>query len=410
MQQQADITIKNAAAILSAVNMKPSPKAVKDAAAALIERKDTKSLAKRGSESNRLFFRVISALTKPCESFDTQALLKLHGFIFDGIKSEAGKLRGTELTYEGAGFADSSLVAGSLKRLLGKMNEILASGSSSKEDFALKLTYFFSEMFLLCPFRFGSLIAQAVFFHNFALSRGFDVNYDACGGARLCDAVRVAFLTDEPSELYMCLNDAISRVATVSDTGETVVLEIAQRELKRSGKPKTLIRAGSKKEKKSDKPKALKKAEEKTDKKTKAETKKKAAKKSAAEPTSQAAKTVQSEEETEKEKISAIADLTELSSDTLKKAAKLKEKIEQLQRQLSELLTPPAPEVKAETAAAAEKEVAPVPKLEPIAAPKKEAAAEKPTKRNSKKADKIELSKIKTDGLSVPSAKQKDKP
>ena len=176
MQQQADITIKNAAAILSAVNMKPSPKAVKDAAAALIERKDTKSLAKRGSESNRLFFRVISALTKPCESFDTQALLKLHGFIFDGIKSEAGKLRGTELTYEGAGFADSSLVAGSLKRLLGKMNEILASGSSSKEDFALKLTYFFSEMFLLCPFRFGSLIAQAVFFHNFALSRGFDIN------------------------------------------------------------------------------------------------------------------------------------------------------------------------------------------------------------------------------------------
>ena len=222
--------------------------------------------------------------------------------------------------------------------------------------------------------------------------------------------MRVAFLTDEPSELYMCLNDAISRVATVSDTGETVVLEIAQRELKRSGKPKTLIRAGSKKEKKADKPKALKKAEEKTDKKTKAETKKKTAKKSAAEPTSQAAKTVQSEEESEKGKISAIADLTELSSDTLKKAAKLKEKIEQLQRQLSELLTPSAPEVKAETAAAAEKEVAPVPKLEPIAAPKKEAAAEKPTKRNSKKADKIELSKIKTDGLSVPSAKQKDKP
>lgn len=383
MQQQTDTLIKNAAAILAAINLKPSPKAEKEAFAALSEKRDFKAFLNKGNENNRLFFRVLSSLIKPCETFDTSSLLKLHAFLFDGIKPEAGKLRNTEMTCEGAGFADSSLISGSLKRLLSKMNEILATSSPSDEDFALKLTYFFSEMFLLCPFRFGSLAAQAVFFHNFALSRGFDLNYDACGGARLCEAVRVAFLTDEPSGLFMCLNDAVSRVATVS-TGETVVLEIAQRELKR-GKTKTLVKAGTGKDKKESKGKPAKKAAEKSERKPKPESRKK-------EPP-----TVGESREADKE-ASILVNLTELSSDTLKKAAKLKEKIEQLQKQLSMLLTP-AEEAKPEAEASAEKSEVAAFKSESKTAAKRVREIRVKDKAEEKRAEKTELVKINADGL-----------
>ncbi len=417
MQQQADILIKNASAVLAAVNIQPSPKAKKDAAAAYIEKRDFKNFAKKGNESNRLFFRVLTALTKPCDVFDTQSLIKLHAFLFDGIKPEAGKLRTAELSYDGAGFADSSLIAGSLKRLLSKMNEILATSSPSKEDFALKLTYFFSEMFLLCPFRFGSLVTQAVFFQHFALSRGFDINYDACGGLRLAEAAKVAFITDEPSELYLCLNDAISRVATAS-TGETVVLEIAQRELKRGGKPKMLVKAGSKKEKKSDKAKAAKKEgeKEKGDKKSETVSKKvKTDSKSKPEKKPIAAMPEPVEIKAESDiPPPVMVNLTELSSDTLKKAAKLKEKIENLQRQLSELLTTADDESKgsAPVSMVSDELEAESKNAEPVRQSKEnseQAPTEKAARKKSKKSEKIELVKIKTDGLTnIPIAPKAD--
>ena len=49
------------------------------------------------------------------------ALLKLHGFIFDGIRPDAGKLRTSSAELNGSSFADASLIAGSMKRLLGKL-------------------------------------------------------------------------------------------------------------------------------------------------------------------------------------------------------------------------------------------------------------------------------------------------
>ena len=99
----------------------PSPKALREAPLYLGGKKDLRTACRTGTDSDKIFFRLLVSLSHPTDDFDTSALVKLHGFIFDGIRPDAGKLRTTPAEMGGSSFADASLIAGSLKRLLGKL-------------------------------------------------------------------------------------------------------------------------------------------------------------------------------------------------------------------------------------------------------------------------------------------------
>ena len=256
-----DSLINNAAAILSMLPATPSGKALLDAPLYLGGKKDIRAACRTGSDSDKIFFRMLHVLSRPFDEFDANALLKLHGFIFDGIRPDAGKLRTSSAELNGSSFADASLIAGSMKRLLGKLADTPAAPDVSREDFAMSMTYFFGEIFLLCPFRSTSTFIEALFFALFAPSRGFRFDYSRTGGARLFEAAKKAFVTDESGDLFVCLNESIVYMGVESEGKEIPVVDAEQvkRELKVKGKPKTLVKRGATprpdKPKKDEKPK-----------------------------------------------------------------------------------------------------------------------------------------------------------
>lgn len=256
-----DSLISNAAAIMSMLPAAPSGKALMDAPLYLGGKRDLRVACRTGSDSDKIFFRVLLALSRPSDEFDTAALLRLHGFIFDGIRPDAGKLRTTPAEIGGSSFADASLIAGSLKRLLGKLADTPSAPEAKREDFAMNMTYFFGEMFLLCPFRSTSTFTEALFFAMFAPTRGFKTDYTKTDGTRLFEAAKKAFLTDESSDLFVCLNEAVA-YASIERSGKEIPVvdaEQVKRELKIKGKPKTLVKRGTasagEKQKNENKPK-----------------------------------------------------------------------------------------------------------------------------------------------------------
>lgn len=357
MEIQSENLIKNATAILAASGIKVSATAEKDAAAMFAGKKDRSQLCRKGSRGAILFFRTLVSLTRIPEAFDSAALTKLHGFLFEETDF-AGKLRTTPAELNGSGFADATLIAGSLKRLVKKLNESSGAPETAKEDFALSLTHYFSEMFLLYPFKTGTLTAMAVFFYHFAVSRGYRLDYFKCGGKRLCEATADAFLTDETSKLFLCLSEALSYLSSESETATVEAVPLG-RERKRVAKTKTLVKVAEKKEQ--PKPKIRQKT---------APAEKAAANKRVSTPSPKKAsdtlprpkKTMTSAKQKKasagelramiddaSDEISAVlarndddvntSPLLKLSSATLKTAARLKEKIETLQKRLSDLLS-----------------------------------------------------------------------
>ncbi|MCI9032218.1 MAG: hypothetical protein HFK09_06875 [Clostridia bacterium] len=255
-----DSLISNATAIMSMLPSVPSPKALREAPLYLGGKKDLRTACRTGTDSDKIFFRLLVSLSHPTDDFDTSALVKLHGFIFDGIRPDAGKLRTTPAEMGGSSFADASLIAGSLKRLLGKLIDTTSAPDIKREDFAMNLTYFFGEIFLLCPFRSASTFIEALFFAIFAPSRGFKIDYARVGGARLFEAAKKAFVFDESGDLFVCLNEAVVYASIESNGKEIPVVDAQQvkRELKVKGKPKTLVKRGDprkEKPKKEEKPK-----------------------------------------------------------------------------------------------------------------------------------------------------------
>lgn len=273
--RQANNFIKNALSMLSSSGYKISAKAQTDAALRLFSGKDFPDTDGSKTEGNRLFFRVLQSMREGMENFTPAALIKLHAQLF-GKNSEAGKLRSVPASLEGSSFTDSSFIGGSLKRLLLKMSELTGSPDSSKEDFALALTHYFSELFLLCPFKYGSLLTLCLFFWHFAQSKGFYINYHK-NSRSFYEAVKTAFLTDEVANLYVCFTDAVSYFtpdeppAKESEEIKTVKATVVKRELKRDAVREIKVKTAKKMKAKKAEPATPRPAPVKPNKSTKKE-------------------------------------------------------------------------------------------------------------------------------------------
>ena len=245
--RKSDIAINNALALMATLPATPSVKAQKQAALFLSGKKEARVPTSGASDADRLLLRLVSLNPRAFSDFDSAALVKLHFALFEGIRPDAGKLRTQPLEAGGSGFADPSLISGSLKRLLGKLHEPGALPESSKENFAMNITYYLTELFLLCPFRSGSLLTLAAFLGMFASSKGYRLDYFKCGGARLSDAVMTAFVTDEKSELFVALSEAVGYENISADGEEVPVVDATQikRELRHDSRPKTLVKRGA---------------------------------------------------------------------------------------------------------------------------------------------------------------------
>lgn len=208
MDKNLSLITDNATALVVGTGLTVSPRVRASAEKIFAAGKDWVCPAKF-SDGDKLFGRIVAAFALPEDGYDITAFTALNAFIFDG-NPEAGKLRTKDAVVDGSSFADKSLIPGSLKRLLSKMEDLPRTPDGSKEDFAAKLTHYFFELFILCPFACGSFITQAVFLSKAAFDHGYWLNYEKCGGKALSSAAKTAFLTDEKSELFLCLSNAIS--------------------------------------------------------------------------------------------------------------------------------------------------------------------------------------------------------
>lgn len=245
--KRAENLIKNAAAMLSFCGLTVSVKNKADALSCLTADRDLIKPAQTKAQNGRLFFRTLQCMQTQLACCDTAALCKLHLKLYEGVYSDAGKLRTAPAELDGSSFTDSSLIAGSLKRLLAKMDELGSSPDVSKEDFALTLTYYFSELFLLCPFSSGGLLTQTLFFYLFAQSKGFYANFHKCGPNDFIQALKATFFTDETSKLFVCFSDIISYYVSEERQPQPEIkimnATVVKRELKRENVIKPLTRA-----------------------------------------------------------------------------------------------------------------------------------------------------------------------
>ena len=251
--KKSDIVINNALTLMATLPAVASQKAIKQAAVFLGGKKAAFGSLNAAADNDKLLFRLVSLEERAFDEFDVPALIRLHAVLFDGIRPDAGKLRTVPAEAGGSSFADPSLIAGSLKRLLSKLKDSDALSVRSKDDFATSLTYCLSEMFLLCPFRTGSLLTLCAFLGLYALSKGYRIDYFKFGGARLGEAVMTAFITDEKTELYVLLAQSLEYENLEKDGEEIPVVDALQvkRELRRDRKPKMLVKKDKPKKEKS---------------------------------------------------------------------------------------------------------------------------------------------------------------
>ena len=149
--------------------------------------------------------------------FDAELLSAIHKKLYGGLQSNAGQFRRTNMQLYGASFTDYRYIAGSLKRLLNKMG----CKCSAKTEFCSLLTHYYAELYLLAPFEQGNGVTIRTFLWLFARSKGFTLDYFKVPTRTVAEAERLAFTTDNVTELYNCLFTAVTYFNNKFDLPET---------------------------------------------------------------------------------------------------------------------------------------------------------------------------------------------
>ena len=88
--------------------------------------------------------------------FDINHFVSIHKFLFEDIYEFAGKFRTENIAKDYFQFAGWQFIEDELKRLLNELKNENYLKDLSKEDFACRLAYYWSEINVLHPFREGN--------------------------------------------------------------------------------------------------------------------------------------------------------------------------------------------------------------------------------------------------------------
>lgn len=166
------------------------------------------------------FFRALLAVKNGMSDPVTSvSVMLLHKSVCGDLDPEAGKPRTDNVTTDGGAHTDAKYIAGSLKAIVTKMNDIESAPKIGKEDFAGYLTHYMRELIIMHPFVRGSEFTVRLFAMLFCKIKGFSLCYYRSPVGQIKAAEDAAFQSDDVTPLYKVLLNCLSYEITVaSDT------------------------------------------------------------------------------------------------------------------------------------------------------------------------------------------------
>ena len=148
------------------------------------ETKDGHDLPADQKEADKVAARIIAVINSPSFVFSPEYFIGLHGRIFDGIFSHAGKIREVELTksedvLNGATveYAPSFMIKTQLDAEFNREKHFLYKGIS-EDAFVEHIASFVATIWQIHPFREGNTRTTALFVIKYLRSKGLDVTND----------------------------------------------------------------------------------------------------------------------------------------------------------------------------------------------------------------------------------------
>ena len=142
-------------------------------------------------------------------NFDIHHFISIHKFLFEDIYDFAGLFRTENIAKDYFQFASWQYIKDELNRLLNQLkNENFLDGLS-KEYFAKRLAYYWSELNVLHPFREGNGRTIREFLRQLSLKNNYILNFYEVNSKELLEASIKSIVDTSNLEqlLYKCLKN-----------------------------------------------------------------------------------------------------------------------------------------------------------------------------------------------------------
>lgn len=147
-------------------------------------------------EQKMTMLRILELLDNPVKgAFDLKHLQAIHAYIFQDMYDWAGELRKVDIA-KGNMFCNAMFLSAQADEIFGKLKTENYLYGLEKNDFAIRLAYYFSEINALHPFREGNGRSQREFIRCLALHNGYVINFVNVSKDEMLEASRQSFLCE----------------------------------------------------------------------------------------------------------------------------------------------------------------------------------------------------------------------
>ena len=147
-------------------------------------------------ERKLTMLRLMDLLEKPISGkFDLEHLWNIHKYIFQDIYPWAGKIRTVDIAKSNM-FCKVQFIEMQAKEIFGKLQKDDYLKQLSKEKFAKRAAYYFSEINALHPFREGNGRTQRELIRQLACESGYILHFAAITETEMMEASIDSFVCD----------------------------------------------------------------------------------------------------------------------------------------------------------------------------------------------------------------------
>lgn len=140
------------------------------------------------AERKLTMLRLIDLLDKPAAGkFDFKHLQNIHKYIFQDVYPWAGKIRTVDIAKSNM-FCKVQFIEMQANEIFGKLQNDCYLEKLSKDKFAKKAAYYFSEINALHPFREGNGRTQREFIRQLACSSGYILHFATISEKEMVEA------------------------------------------------------------------------------------------------------------------------------------------------------------------------------------------------------------------------------
>lgn len=145
-------------------------------------------------ERKLTMLRILDLIDKPIKgNFDFKHLCSIHYYIFQDVYDWAGKVRTVDIA-KGNRFCNVMFIETQAKEIFESLRKELFLEGLNQQELARRLTYYFSEINALHPFREGNGRSQREFIRSLALKNGYVLNFSNISAEEMLKASQESFL------------------------------------------------------------------------------------------------------------------------------------------------------------------------------------------------------------------------